>query len=230
METITNGPAYHFYFEPDSVGIKAYLQNVKDYVNSVGKDNSVLSAFDPVSQYDKASKSLKSFKGEAWIGKNDNLPQKIVISATSLVNADKPENGEFTVNIVAILKDWNKPLEVKAPVDSMSFAELMNQVMGQARTKAMDDSIKNSLTSFHSSADVFFQNASSYKGICLSKGAKDVSKQIKSINNGTSQFSCLDTKSKYIASVKLGDNTYFCTDSVGNTKGIPSKPIGFVCQ
>ena len=234
METITNGPAYHFTFAPDFDGIRVYLQNVKDYINSVGKDNSMLSSFDPVSRYDESTAYIKSFTGEAWIGKNDNLPQKLVINESNFVNSKKPENGFITTNIVVIFRDWNKHLNVVAPTDSLTFEQLVSQFTAQAQIKATDASINSNVNNLATSAGMYYTDNTkgngSYKGLCSTKEVKDAISQIKSTSNNASQLVCLSTKTRYIISAKLSDNTFACADSTGTIKNIPNKPVGFVCE
>lgn len=231
IEQITDGPAYHFSFTLDQEGIRSYLQNIKDYVQTAGKDNSAMSSFDPVKNYDEASKYIKDFNGEAWIGKNDGLLQKVSINIVSYVDPNVVDNGTGSVNIVAILRDWNKPVNVEVPAEAVNFQELISQSMEQGRIKAADDSVKSFVASIVPQAETYKEgNKNSYKGFCSLSMIKMTLNQFNSNSNDKSGAFCLDTKTKYIISAKLSTGIYSCVDTFGVAKETQKKPVGLVCE
>lgn len=231
MEKLNNENAYHFSFTLNDEGIKTYLKNVKDYLNTTGKDNPLLASFDPVIGYDQASKYLKDFSGEAWISKKDGFLQKISINMTNYVNPNMPEEGTVSFNVVMSLKDWNKIVEIEIPSESVNFQDLMNEAMEQAKTKAIDDSVKSFMSNIAPQAETYkTANKNSYKGFCSSSLVKMSLSQFNSNLNDMSGAFCLDTKTKYIISVKLKSDTYSCVDTTGVIKEMQKRPIGLICE
>ncbi len=125
-EEIGGALSYHFSFDLDQAGIAAYLQSLKSYINDIGKNDSVLSSFDPTSLAKELAK-IKDFKGEIWIGRQDHLPHKLTL--TFGVNPDETKPGQIKVNVVSILSDWNKPVAVVAPADSVPFETFVSNMM-----------------------------------------------------------------------------------------------------
>ena len=124
-ETISGQSSYHFAFDLDKGGIISYFKNLKEYVNSIGKNDSSLSSFDPTSFTADLDK-IKDFKGEIWIGRKDNLPYKVTLSFG--VKPDESKNETIKINIVSIFSDWNKPTLITAPTESVPFQEFISSV------------------------------------------------------------------------------------------------------
>ncbi|MFA6353369.1 MAG: hypothetical protein WCW93_00305 [Candidatus Paceibacterota bacterium] len=129
-ETITGEMSYHFTFDLDREGISSYLQSLKDYINSVGKNDSSLSAFDPTS-FDKELDNLKDFTGEIWIGRNDKLLHKIVLNFG--IQLDPTKNEQVKVSIVGIMSGWNQPVSITAPAESTPFADLISTLFNPSQ-------------------------------------------------------------------------------------------------
>lgn|SRR3990167_6348804 len=130
-EVITGESSYHFAFDLDRPGIVAYLKSITEYINSIGKDNSVLSAFDATS-FSKQLDSLKDFKGEIWIGKNDKLMHKIVISFG--IQPDPVKDEQVKTNMVFIFSGYNQPVSIVAPAESVPFETLISSMMSGSST------------------------------------------------------------------------------------------------
>lgn len=142
-ETISGVSCYHFSFELDQAGIIQYLESLKTYVNTIGKDVSVLSAFDPTS-FSKGLDSLKDFKGEIWIGRKDNLPYKIAVNFAFLPDPTKSE--KMNIDMVSIFSAWNQTVPIAVPTESTPFQELISSMMsgslGQAGMKGQTPLVK----------------------------------------------------------------------------------------
>ena len=136
VEEITGEKSYHFLFDLDKEGIIAYLQSAENYINSVGKNDSALSAFDATS-FAKELDKFKDFQGEIWIGKKDKQLHKISVSFA--VQPDETKEEQVKINVVSIWSGWNQPVTVVAPAESVSFetfiSDMFAQSFGAAREK-----------------------------------------------------------------------------------------------
>ncbi len=131
-DTISGQSSYHFLFDLDREGIVAYFQSLKDYINTVGKNDSKLSSFDPTSFSDALNK-IEDFKGEIWIGRKDTLPYKLLISFA--VKPDESKDEKVKINAVSIFGSWNQPVSILAPIGSTPFMDFMNNQMKQSQSK-----------------------------------------------------------------------------------------------
>ena len=230
-ETISGEPSYHFIFDFDREGINKYFVTLKEYVNTIGKDDSTLSSFDPTS-FSKFLDNIQDFKGEVWIGRKDTLPYKIMLDFS--VKPDEKKDEKVKISIVSIFSAWNKPVSIIAPTESTPFEEFISSVMsdslGQAKEKSMDASIKANLANTRPEAESFYNSkkVNSYSGFCLSSALKNSRKEIEKV--GGTEFVCKDEKNKYAVGVKLiTDSSYFCVDSTGFAGVIKSKLASTAC-
>jgi hypothetical protein len=136
-ETVAGELSYHFMFILDREGIAAYLQALKEYVNSVGGDSSALSVFDPTS-FDEGIDSLKDFTGEIWIGRSDKLPRKLSLSFG--IKPDETVDETIKIKIVSIMSGWNQPVYIVAPSDSIPFEQFMSDIMSGTLVPPEDSS------------------------------------------------------------------------------------------
>jgi hypothetical protein len=225
-EIINDTLSYHFLFDFDKEGIATYFSLLKEYVNSIGKDDSYLSSFDPSSFITNLDK-LKDFKGEIWIGRKNKLPYKIILNFSIKIDENKPE--EVKVNMVSIFNNWNQPVSIITPTDSIPFQTLIEGSLGVARTKGQTAAIKANLANLRATAEIFYDNHKGvYLGFCQSKELKDVHKSIEDLN-GTGLV-CKDKTTAFAVAAKLADNLgYWCVDSTGVSKEIVATLTGTVC-
>ena len=229
-EKINGQLSYHFLFDLDRQGINTYLVLLKEYVNSIGKDDSVLSSFDPTSAIVSLNK-IEDFKGEIWIGEKDTLPYKITTSFS--IKPDVNKDQKVKINIVSIFSNWNNPNPIIAPTESTPFQTFISSVMsdslGQARQKASDAGIKSYLSNLRAEGELFYDanNNNSYAGFCSSSGLKNTRQSIES--SGGTSFICKDSSIKFAVSSKITDGTYFCIDSTGFANIIQKSITSTVC-
>lgn len=226
-ESINGKLSYHFTFDLDRQGIIDYLGSIKEYVNSIGKNDSALSSFDPTS-FSKSLDNLENFKGEIWIGRKDTLPYKIIISFT--VKPDKDKDEKIKINIVNIFKDWNKPVSIIVPEESSSFEELISGIMGGAMIEEASPvaAASSSLLNIRVYGEIFYDNHNSYSGFCLSSELKNSQKEIE--DRGGSELVCKDSKMAYAVGAKLPEGlSYFCVDSTGFGENTTKLPINTIC-
>lgn len=125
-ETISGELSYHFIFDLDREGIITYAEELKEYINTFGKNDSVLSSFDPTS-FTKELDKLKDFKGEIWIGRNDKLLHKFVLNFG--VQPDVTKTEQVKIKVVGIFSGWNQPVSIIAPAESIPFETLISNIM-----------------------------------------------------------------------------------------------------
>ncbi|MEI7709470.1 MAG: hypothetical protein WCI76_02035 [bacterium] len=133
-ETVSGEPSYHFSFDLDRGGIVAYINSLKDYAATLSKNNPDLSEVNTKTITESMDK-IKDFKGEIWIGRNDQLVHKITVSFA--VQPDATKDEKVKVNMVAIFSDYNKPLEITAPAGSTPFSDIMPALMSPVKVKEM---------------------------------------------------------------------------------------------
>lgn len=122
-ETINGELSYHFSFDLDREGISEYFRLLKEYITSIGKNDSKLSSFD-VSAFSDDLDKIKDFKGEIWIGRRDTLPYKMTVNFN--VKPDENKNEKMKIGLVSIFSNWNQPELVVAPSESTSLEELFS--------------------------------------------------------------------------------------------------------
>lgn len=213
-ENISDTLSYHFIFDLDKVGIQVYLMNLRDYIKEIGKNDSRLSSFDPTifgNSFDK----IENFKGEAWIGRKDNLLRKVQVSF-SISEDYTTSNIRTDFVLTGIFKDWNKAMSVNAPSESSDFKTFIEKgPLGQAQRKSLEASHKAKVSSLRATAEIQFESTypnPSYKGVC------DLEEFINTrdfIVGDGGAFQCSDSKNMYYVAIKLESGETYCVDSTG---------------
>ncbi len=226
VETISGDASYHFQFDLDRAGIVAYFQSLKDYVHSIGKDDSSLSAYDPTS-FAKSLDQVKDFQGEIWIGKNDKFIHKLSLNFSIQPDMTKPDKVKLT--IVSIASGWNQPVSIVAPADSTPFSDLMASATASAQSQENEATIKANLSSMRAQAELFYNAHSKvYSGLCSS--SQILASQKTAEKAGATKFLCQASSQKYIISTKMPTSVgYFCVDSNGTSLPIASAPTTTSC-
>ncbi|MBP6905007.1 MAG: hypothetical protein KBB91_03055 [Candidatus Pacebacteria bacterium] len=208
-EKIGDTLSYHFIFDLDREGIEAYLENVKEYIRDIGKDDSYLSTFDPT-QYGENLDKVKNFSGELWIGKNDHLLYKALVG----FDIETEDQKSVAVSIASIFSGWNTPVVVEIPQGVVTFEQLLGPLLGASREKGMDAQIKSSLSNLRAEAELYYDSSAggSYSGFC---GSAVVQNTKSSIQTSTTTFTCKDSTTQWAATAPISDTSYFCVDSTG---------------
>lgn len=238
LPQIMNGSlVYHLDFDIDRDGISSFLKSVTSYLKILDKNN-VASKFD-TSNIDKMVSAVKEFKGEAWIGVFNKLPQKIIIN-TDIYNPNDINDGYVKISTVLNYTGWNKPVIVAIPSQSMTVEDLAKEALSTTSTSSVkqddtstnlelkNDSIvdpelkltgddlskQNILTLMRSAAEIYHDSFSikTYKGFCSSKGESGAYKLAVTLPKG-SIYKCNDGLSEWASGVKLSDGKYWCNDS-----------------
>ena len=230
-ETITGEMSYHFLFDLDREGIDKYLQALKEYINSIGKDDSYLSAFDPMS-FSENLDDILDFKGEVWIGRKDKLVRKVIVDFNT--NYGDDTITLIPVRLVGVFSGWNQPVSITAPAESVPLETVISGMISgsleNAQEKGNEAGIKANLSNIRANAELLYDNntPNSYLGLCSSPELKNIRKAIEDYD-GT-KFSCKATSNEFVASVKLSDSSgYWCVDSTGTSRGIKAPPTIMSC-
>ncbi len=237
-EKINGVLSYHFTFDIDRAGTRQYLKDLTEYIHSIGTNDSALSAFDATS-YGDSLDQIKTFNGEAWIGIHDHLPYKF---STTMNIAEKgnAEAGVIKVTVVGLFNDWNKPVTIVAPSDSVPFETFISGVMGGGMQAApttpavsqIDAQKEATLANMRVTAELFYNsNHSSYTGVCTTNAGttQGLLSQAKTLPANTA-YKCRSTSSAWAASVNLSTNDYYCVDNTGFTGHIPKAQTATSCS
>jgi|GEM_PF-2174237 hypothetical protein len=225
-EVVGGEMSYNFLFDLDREGINSYLASLKEYINTIGKDDSALSAFDPTS-FTKELDQIKDFSGEIWIGRNDKLPHKVMMNFG--IQPDPAKDEQIKISLVGIFSGWNQPVLIVAPVSSVPFETLMSNAMNDSQQQRKDDEIKANLSNIRPVAEIFYNNhKNSYSGFCLSPDVKAAQKAVQAA--GGAGFVCRTTAQKYALGVKMPQGGYWCADSLGASTATATLPKDAFCS
>lgn len=222
-EVVGGKSSYHFVFDLDRPGITDYLKSLTEYLTTFLKDNPSFSSFDKELS-SKALDRIKDFKGEIWIGRNDKLIHKLVLDFS--VQLDPVKEEQVKMNMVAIFSDYDQPVNVSAPLESIPYDSLL----GDARQKGKEAAIRANLQSIRMQAELFYeQHRDGYLGFCLSKELKDVRKAVE--DAGGLGFVCKDKAAAYALGVNFPNKNSegWCMDSTGVSKSTTTLPSTTVC-
>ncbi|HTE48927.1 MAG TPA: hypothetical protein VK675_03415, partial [Candidatus Paceibacterota bacterium] len=226
-ETAGGVSSYHFSFDPDRAGIILFFKSLDEYINTIDKNNPSLS-IDESASINEGLDKIKDFKGEIWIGRNDKLIHKILLSFG--VQPDSNDSSQqVKINAVSIISAYNRPVSIVAPAGSTPFASLMEASLGNAQQGVGETSIKAHLASAQTQAVLFYErNNSSYIGYCALLEAKNLRKDIE--DSGGTGFVCKETSRKYAIGVKLPEDAgNWCIDSAGLSKSTKTLPSSTAC-
>jgi hypothetical protein len=73
-----------------------------------------------------ATQGLSTIQGDLWIGKDDLLPYKIVLSPSLSVSKDVFEVSNLSMELV--IRNYNIPVSVQAPASTMTFEQVMTEL------------------------------------------------------------------------------------------------------
>jgi prepilin-type N-terminal cleavage/methylation domain-containing protein len=96
--------------------------------------------------------------------------------------------------------------------------------LNTARNKGNNAKVKAQLSGARAAAEVFYDDNSTYTGLCTSGGTNPMTAYLTSANYpGSPTVTCNTSATAYAMSVPLpvaeGTNTHWCIDSFGNSKG-----------
>lgn len=126
VETIGGEPSYHFSFDFDKEAFIASMESYKNYVDSIGKGDPEISDFH-LEDLRESLDQVKDFKGEIWVARSDKLVRKLSLNFG--VQPDIVKDEQVKVKIVAIVSDYNQPVSIVAPAESISFEKFISDMM-----------------------------------------------------------------------------------------------------
>lgn len=207
----------HFAFTINTEAISQFLLELSAYA-----------AIDTAPTRESIS-SMRNFVGEAWIGKADHLPYKITAAFDSQEGTDPTSIAKTTFTL--LFKDWNVPIAVETPVDSLPFSQFLEKSLSDAQNQAIDDNIRTTIADLRAEAESYFDgNNLSYKNFCKSPAYSDLLTNMSSEDQKTT--GCRDSVAAYVTYTKLSAATglYFCSDSTGTSIELAKPPTGLVCK
>ncbi|MEN9582922.1 MAG: hypothetical protein RL641_876 [Candidatus Parcubacteria bacterium] len=227
-EEIDGVPAYHVSFDLNLSNITQFFLDLELYVRSISNNNPALSAFSTAS-FSESLNNIKSFAGEVWIGRKDYLPYKVVINMAS--QEGKDSNSIVKMNITSLFKNWNAPVTIEAPKDSIPLMSFIENTVQRAQNKSLDALLLTKLSSARADAEVYFStHNSSYADLCTIFNVP-TEKPLPSQDEG-SALRCASSATAFVVYAPLAENpgSFFCIDSKGVTKELSKEPKGLVCK
>ena len=166
-------------------------------------------------ELDSFFSKIGEIKGEIWVGKKDLFPYKISITKEiSLENFFEPSDygtaykGKVKVNTEIAFSDINKSIKIEAPSGAKSFKEILDVGTSSANKNA----IKSNIDSTRVYAEIWYEDNSTYAGVCDGNDVKRASEAIKAKG---ATFRCFSSRSAYCADANLSNEEEWCADSTG---------------
>lgn len=124
-ETVDSENSYHFNLALD----KELFKNFSSQLEQQALSDKTIDASSSAQYLKDVDEQLKSvdFSGEVWIGKKSRVFKKVSV----LINVNN-DSGTFKVSQLAAITNYNKSVAIAAPADSVSFKEVLSNIMGSA--------------------------------------------------------------------------------------------------
>jgi hypothetical protein len=223
-ETINGELSYHFAFDINAEELSKYLVQVSDYLNSINPDPAKTPL--NIETAKKEFEKIKDISGEIWIGRSSKMIGKVNLSFDVVPDLAKAEKAK--INLSATFSDWNKPVDIEAPANSIPLTSLIDSSISDARQKSKEAAIKANLSNDRVLAELFYDSHNGYGGLCGSKELND--SKLKMETDGSTNFFCRDRQANYILGVKMpGHTDYMCIDSTGFMGANKNLPTGAAC-
>lgn len=130
-EKIDNHPVYHVSFNLNKEELKAALLESNEAVG--GKIISEEQKYD----INKVFEDFKIPDSEAWIGKKDYYLYRFSIS-TSTYGSGGESQTDAKASLVVNLSNFNEPINVEAPAESVSFEKMVEDVFGVSQEQMLN--------------------------------------------------------------------------------------------
>lgn len=148
--------------------------------------------------------------------------------------------GSLSPNTAGFTQGQFDDLMKSVTVNRQKLAEITANALKLIRAKALEASIKATLGSIRPAAELYYDNGTSYLGLCkpvansqaqvqsvnlLKKSFEDLTK-----NFGAAGIACFATESAYAVSVKMPAGNPWCIDSLGTFKEVPNMAKTTSCR
>ena len=179
---------------------------------------------------------------DVWVDKGTSEPKKFNLNIT---------NGAFNTKLSFNLSDINQPTSVIIPEKSVSFHDLVNELVLNMRLLGQDTILKNSLANIPTEAEIYKGKFKSYgkastSGSCVkptsgslfyasatNTNSKPINDILKSILMTTGdKGACYSTMKAWAVAFPLFSDTtkYYCLDSTGISTETTTALTKTVCQ
>ncbi|MCX6753745.1 MAG: hypothetical protein NTV03_01675 [Candidatus Nomurabacteria bacterium] len=247
-EMVDGALSYHISFDIDKIGIVSFLTELTDYMKSLDKGNDALVKLEPT-DYSKSLDAISSFSGEFWVGIFDKLSHKMIINST-IINPEKPGDGNVKILATLLYKDWNKPVTVEIPSKVVTIEELTKELFGgvsggtdvnvtsgdtpsvvESKLSQEDYSKKNIMASMRAQAELYYDaNKYTYKGYCTSKGEFSAYKLTSTLPNNSNYRCNENDKNGWSAWVEISNGEKYCVDSTGYSGPLKNTEKSITCS
>jgi len=182
---------------------------------------------------DELFQSIKSSQIEIWIDKKTYYLHRI---KGELIVED--EEGKLEIGLDSTFSNYNQPVKIVAPAESISVTELIGQLFGlifqqsfmQGANKAKDARIISDLVQLRTIAALIYGYEMSYQNLCkngdLNVNHPSEGEYLKTLREDIlsqgSQIVCFATKTKYCikASLLAKPGQAYCVDSEGRAQEV----------
>ncbi|MEX2405428.1 MAG: hypothetical protein WD579_02375 [Candidatus Paceibacterota bacterium] len=227
----------HFFYTIDVQTVNMMIQEFMNEISGIEVPMNV-----PKSVTDKAPSVIsgEEISGEGWVGTDDLLFRKIIMNVTK--NTDDRVD---TYLITASFSDYNEPVTVSSPSDTIAMDEFMTTFLApmralfgdglggemedmdvegaltsfqKARASGSDAAIKSNLLNARAQAELYYDTNGGYEGVCNTVREEDGIKDFITKAEESSGFvECVDTATTWAASSDLlsNDAASYCVDFNG---------------
>jgi len=125
-ETVSGVKTKHIKFNINKEELKKFMVEAADEISKIMEQD-----FTDKEEYtesvEKSLKMIKNFSGEIWVGKEDYFLYKALVN---LNVDDKEEEVSMDINIEASFSDYNEPVEIEKPKNTITIEEVVEKIMG----------------------------------------------------------------------------------------------------
>lgn len=154
----------------------------------------------------EAFESIRNFRAYITIDKSSYLPKELSVSLTASEDTGF-ETVTANISVTNTYSAFNQKVSIKRPSKAVSLEKLMENLMAPSREKMADAAAKSKLAAIRVQAEIYYDDAGSYSGVCSDR-------TVKSALKAAGKTDCYAATQEYAAQVKLKSG-YYCVDSTG---------------
>lgn len=111
------------------------------------------------SDFRKKLEQIDLSDNELWIGKKDNLPYKLKVTAAA---NDSESHYSTTLRFIYRANKYNAPVEITEPAGSRPLKDVMEESYGNARSKARDARRQSDMRQLVSAQEMYYEENDKY--------------------------------------------------------------------
>lgn len=244
---------YGITFRPENLdsyatALVSYIENSEDISGDVKQRASAFVTQTKEmsqAQRDRLAMQAENTDLEVWISKDDLHPHNLSLSYEPPMESNTSSFGvtpggmQITAEVELTLSDFNEPVSVEAPEDSVDIETVRQQMMEESGTGSLESllnmrgstsesaAIQSRLSQLRAEAEIFYSNnKSSYAGFCAQEEVAEAAEAIET------DLSCEASTSSYVIFAPLPEeeSDLFCVDSTGFAQSISETPQNLSCS